>query len=79
MSVLDRKSATEELVAKLRVKEAECGVRNPYSHLKLKLTEKDVLNSDIVIWPLRFLHICPTSVSSCAVIVAPEKQAKRLS
>ena len=78
ISVLNRKSATEELIAKVRVKEAECGLRNPYSHLKLKITENDVLNSNIVIWPLRFLHICPTSVSSCAVIVAPEKEAKRL-
>jgi len=79
VSVMDRKSATEELIAKVRVKEAECGLRNPYSHLKLKISEKDVLNSDIVAWPLRFLHICPTSVSSCAVIVAPEREAKRLS
>jgi acetyl-CoA C-acetyltransferase len=79
VSVLDRKSATEELIAKVRVKEGDCGSKNPYSHLKLKLTEKEVLNSDIVVWPLRFLHICPTSVSSCAVIVAPEKSAKRLS
>jgi acetyl-CoA C-acetyltransferase len=78
VSVLDRKSASEEHIARVRVKEAECGLRNPYSHLKLKITEKDVLNSDIVMWPLRFLHICPTSVSSCAVIVAPEKEAKRL-
>lgn len=79
VSVLDRGSATEELVAKVRVKEAECGLRNPYSHLKLKITQEDVLNSDIVIWPVRFLHICPTSVSSCALIAAPEKEAKRRS
>jgi len=78
VSVLDRKSATEEHIARVRIKEAECGLRNPYSHLKLKITEEDVLNSDIVMWPLRFLHICPTSVSSCAVIVAPEKEAKSL-
>jgi acetyl-CoA C-acetyltransferase len=79
ISVLDRKSASEELIAKVRVKEAECGLRNPYSHLKLKISAEDVLKSDVVMWPLRFLHICPASVSSCAVIVAPEKEAKRLS
>jgi acetyl-CoA C-acetyltransferase len=78
-SVLERKSATEELVAKLRVKEAECGMRNPYSHLKIKISEEDVLNSKMVTWPVRLLHICPTSVSSCAVIVAPEQVAKKKS
>jgi acetyl-CoA C-acetyltransferase len=79
VTVLERKSATEELVAKVRVKEAECGKRNPYSHLKLTLTEEDVLNSEILMWPVRFLHVCSTSVSSCAVVVAPERKAKRLS
>jgi acetyl-CoA C-acetyltransferase len=78
ISVLERKSATEEHIAKVRVKEAQCALRNPYSHLKLNLTEADVLNSNIVIWPLRFLHICPASVSSCAVVVAPEKIAKKV-
>lgn len=77
-SLLKRKSVTEELIAKLRVKEAECGRRNPYSHLKLKITEQDVMNSEPVMLPLRFLHICPTSVASSAVILAPEKEAKRL-
>lgn len=78
-SLLKRKSVTEELIAKLRVKEAECGRKNPYSQLKLKITEQDVLNSEPVMLPLRFLHICPTSVASSAVILAPEKEAKKLS
>ena len=75
-SVLERKSATEEHAAKVRVKEAECGMRNPYAHQKLRISEEDVLNSKMVIWPVRLLHICPTSVSSCAVILAPEKVGK---
>jgi acetyl-CoA C-acetyltransferase len=78
ISVLNRKSATEEQVARVRVKEAECGRRNPYAHLKLNLTVQDVMNSEVVIAPLRFLHICSTSVSSCAVILAPEERARKL-
>jgi acetyl-CoA C-acetyltransferase len=78
VAVLDRKSATEEHIARVRVKEAECGRRNPYAHLKLNLTVDEVMNSEVVIAPLRFLHICPTSVSSCAVIVAPEQIAKKI-
>jgi len=54
MSVLDRKSATEEHIARVRVKEAECARRNPYAHLRLNLTVEDVMDSEVVIWPLRF-------------------------
>lgn len=78
VAVLDRKSATEEQIAILRVKEADCARRNPYAHLRLNLTVEDVMNSEIVIWPLRFLHACPTSVAAGAVIVAPEHRAKKL-
>ena len=78
ISVLNRKSANEEQVARVRVKEADCGRRNPYAHLKLNLTVQDVMNSEVVIAPLRFLHICSTSVSSCAVILAPEQSAKKI-
>lgn len=78
ISVLKRKSATEEHIAKVRVKAADCARRNPYAHLKLKLSVEQVMNSEVVISPLRFLHICPTSVSSCAVILASEEKAKKI-
>ncbi|MFC1823185.1 thiolase family protein [Thermodesulfobacteriota bacterium] len=78
-AVLDRKSATHEHIARVRVKEAECGLRNPNAHLRLKLTEEDVLDSKMIVYPVRLLHVCPTSVASCAVIAAPEKEAKKRS
>jgi acetyl-CoA C-acetyltransferase len=78
ISLLGRGSCTEEQVARVRVKEAECGCRNPCAPLKLNLTVEDVMNSEMVIEPLRFLHICSTSVASCAVIVAPEQRAKKI-
>jgi len=78
VSLLNRKSCTEEHVARVRVKEADCGRRNPYAHLKLNLTVQDVMNSEVVIAPLRFLHICSTSVSSCAVVLAPEQSARKI-
>jgi acetyl-CoA C-acetyltransferase len=78
ISLLNRKSCTEEHVARLRVKEAECGRRNPYAHLKLNITAEDVMKSEIIIAPLRFLHVCSTSVSSCAVILASEEKARKI-
>jgi acetyl-CoA C-acetyltransferase len=45
----------------------------------LNITTQDVLNSEVVIAPLRFLHICSTSVSSCAVVLASESEAQKIS
>lgn len=76
--MLERQSVTEELIALLRVQESENASRNPHAHLRKKLTAEEVMNSRHLIPPLRFLHMCPTSVGACAVIVAPEKYAKKI-
>jgi acetyl-CoA C-acetyltransferase len=44
----------------------------------LKLTEEDVMKSEMVMAPLRFLHICPTSVAACATIVASKDKARKI-
>lgn len=77
--MLERKAVTEEHIAKIRVQAAENASRNPYAHLRKKLTIEEVLNSPYLIPPLRLLHMCPTSVGACAMIVAPESTAKKLS
>ena len=77
--MLQRKSVTEEQIAILRVKESECGNRNPHAHLRRKLTVEEVMNSPYIAPPLRLLHMCPTSEAACAMIVAPEAVAKKVS
>jgi acetyl-CoA C-acetyltransferase len=77
--MLDRGSVTEEQIAKLRVKQSENASRNPHAHLRKRLTVNDVLNSRYIIPPLRLWHICPTSIGACAMIVAPESRAKKMS
>ncbi|MDY7038997.1 MAG: thiolase domain-containing protein [Thermodesulfobacteriota bacterium] len=79
LDMLERGSVTEEHVARIRVKEAECASLNPYAHLRKKLTIDRVMNSPMLAWPIRFLHSCPTSVGVCAMIVAPEGVAKKIS
>lgn len=76
--MLERQSVTEEQIALLRVQESENASRNPYAHLRKKLTVDEVMSSRYLIPPLRFLHMCPTSVGACAIIVAPEKYAKKI-
>jgi acetyl-CoA C-acetyltransferase len=79
LDMLKRKSVTEEQIAQLRVQAAENAGRNPYAHLRKGLTVKEVMDSRLLIPPLRILHMCPTSVGACAMIVAPEKRAKKIS
>ncbi len=77
--MLARGAVTEDLVAQCRVKQAECAMRNPYAHLRRQITVDDVKNSRLLTWPVRMLHMCPTSVGACAVILASEEKAKKLS
>jgi acetyl-CoA C-acetyltransferase len=77
--MLERESVTEEQIARLRVQISENAGRNPYAHLRKRLTMEQVMNSHYIIPPLRVLHMCPTSVGACAMVVAPEKIAKKVS
>lgn len=67
-----------EHAAMVRVKAANNALRNPYAHLKLKLTIDDVLKSRMISYPLRLLDMCPQSCGACALIVASEEKAKKI-
>ena len=68
----------ELLAAKLRVQLADNAARNPYAHLRQKLTVEDVMNSPYLVPPLRRLHMCPQSCGACCVIFAAEEKAKKI-
>ncbi len=70
--------ASEIHGALVRVKEDKGACRNPYAHLKLHITVEDVLNSPPLVYPLRRLHMCPTSCGACAIIVASEEKARKI-
>lgn len=65
----------ERVAAKIRVKAANNALRNPYAHLRIKITEEDVMNSRLLVYPMRLLHMCPESCGACALILAAEKRA----
>ena len=77
--LLRRKAVTEEQIARLRVKIAECASRNPYAHVRTKLTVEDVISSPVIQWPIRRLHHSPPSCGSYAGIVASESKTKKIS
>jgi acetyl-CoA C-acetyltransferase len=70
--------ATEEHAAIARVKSDQNALRTPQAHLRLNITVEDVLNSRMLAYPLRLLHMCPQSSGACALIVASEEKSKRM-
>jgi acetyl-CoA C-acetyltransferase len=67
----------EWAAAKLRVMMAQNARKNPKAHLRLNITEQDVMNSRLLAYPLRLLHMCPESNGTCAVIFASQDKARK--
>jgi len=68
----------EEHAAMTRLKADQCACKNPHAHLRLNLTLQDVLNSKMLLYPLRLLYMCPTSCGACALVLASEERAPRI-
>lgn len=69
---------TEEAVALTRVKASENAARNPYAHLRDRVTIEDVMNSPMLTAPMRQLHMCPITEGSAAMIFASEDVVDKL-
>ncbi len=71
-------SDIELTAAQLRVQAADNAAANPYAHLRNKLTIEEVMNSPMLSFPSRLMHLCPQSSAACCVIFAPEERAKKI-
>lgn len=69
---------TEEAVALTRLKAANNALKNPFAHLRDRMTLEDVMNSPMLTTPLRQLHMCPITEGSAALIVASEEVAHKI-
>lgn len=67
----------EEPAALARVIMADNARRNPHAHLKLNLTVDEVLKSRVLVWPVRLLHMSPTSCGACALVLGDAASARR--
>lgn len=76
---VDRSGVTPEQAAKVAVKARTNACLNPYAHLQIPdITIEQVVNSRVLAEPLRLLDMCPQSDGACAVVVASEEKAKRM-
>jgi acetyl-CoA C-acetyltransferase len=65
----------DEVAAKARRNAA----KNKYAHLKWPgCTADDIAKTEMLIWPMRFGHVCPASDGASCVIFASEEAVKRL-
>ena len=68
--------ATREDFARVKVKNAQAGLENPYARYRKAVTVEDVLNAPIVSDPLGLLDICATSDGAAALIISSVDYAR---
>jgi len=74
-----RYGITSEQAAKVTVKNRRNAANNPFAHIKMpNITIDDVMNSQMISYPLRLHDCCPQSEGACAVIYANEEEAKKI-
>jgi acetyl-CoA C-acetyltransferase len=67
---------TPEQAAKVAVKARRNACLNPHAHLKLpNITVDEVLESEMLAYPIHRLDFCPSSDGACAIVMAAESIA----
>ncbi len=68
----------KEDIALVAVKNKKNAIDHPSAQLAAEITAQDVLDSEIMAWPVNRLDISPTSDGAAAVILAAEHVARRV-
>lgn len=71
--------ATERQFAMVSVKNHGNAKRNPYAMLPMDITVDDVMNSPMLASPLKKLDCSPVTDGAAAMVLAAEREAKKLS
>jgi acetyl-CoA C-acetyltransferase len=67
---------TPEQAAKVAVKARRNACLNPHAHLQLpNITVEEVLESEMLAYPIHRLDFCPSSDGACAIVMAAESIA----
>lgn len=69
---------TEKDMALVKVKNSKNGKLNPYARYQKEFTMDEVLNSEMLAYPVRLFEICATSDGAAAVILTSAKKARKL-
>ncbi len=69
---------TEQQFAMVSVKNHGNAMKNPLAHLPMEITVEDVMNSPMISSPLKKLDCSPVTDGAAAVVLAAERNAKKL-
>jgi acetyl-CoA C-acetyltransferase len=75
---LHKYKVSEDISARVAVKNRQNGARNKNAHLQKSVTLDEVTASPVVSWPLKMLELAPESDGAVALVVASERKAKEL-
>jgi len=73
-----RYGATDRDGARVSVRDRQNACNNPYSQLRKAVTAEEVLASPILADPIHLLDVCPRTDGACAVIMANEDWAEKI-
>ena len=69
---------TKEDIAQVAVKNKKNAMDHPAAQLGMEITVDDVLNSEVMAWPVNRYDVSPTSDGAVALILAAEPVARRV-
>ena len=75
---LHRCGISEEQTAKVAAKNHKNATKNPRAKNAKKYSVKDVLNSEVLSWPIKRLEAAEMTDAACALVIASEEVAKRI-
>ncbi|MEN3047164.1 MAG: thiolase domain-containing protein [Candidatus Caldarchaeales archaeon] len=78
MRYMEAHGLKKELIAEVAVKNKRNALDHPHAQLGARITVDDVLNSEVLVWPVNRLDISPTSDGAVALLLASEEVAKKL-
>ena len=76
-SYMKRYGVTQEDLARVVVRARRNALSNPNAHLKGAISVDEVMNSRMIVYPLKLFDICPRSSGSAAMIVGDMSMARR--
>ena len=69
---------TEREIAMVSVKNKKSAMDHPAAQLPAEITVEDVLNSEVMAWPVKRLDVSPSSDGAVALVLAAEPVAQRV-
>ncbi|MFC1926039.1 thiolase domain-containing protein [Chloroflexota bacterium] len=69
---------TEREIAAVSVKNKKNALDHPCAQIPQEITVDDVMNSEVMAWPVKRLDVSPTSDGAVALVLASEEAAKKI-